>query len=147
MESNSSQNVLFQKIVAFTAAVHEVTHELTSGVKNEDVTPAQYKILEYMMLSQPVTPSEIADCVGLSLPNTSRELRKLLEKKLCEKAVDHSDRRRQLFRLSEDGQAMMNRIFAQVQKGFEQRIAGLSNQELTELEAAITLLQQTVFRQ
>ncbi|WP_037286556.1 MarR family winged helix-turn-helix transcriptional regulator [Saccharibacillus sacchari] len=137
---------LFQKFVAFTADLHEVSHELTRGVKNEDVTPVQYKILEYMMVSQPVTPSEIADCVDLSLPNTSRELRKLTEKRLCEKATDDVDRRRQLFRLSTDGQAMMGRVFAQAQQGFEQRIAGLTEDELKELEEALELLQKKVFR-
>lgn len=141
-----THDALFQKFIAFTAAVHEVTHELTRGVKHEDVTPAQYKILEYMMVSQPVTPSEIADCADLSLPNTSRELRKLMEKGLCEKATDDADRRRQLFRLSADGQAMMGRIFAQAQQGFEQKIAGLTEQELNELEGALELLQRKVFR-
>ncbi|OWR31889.1 MarR family transcriptional regulator [Saccharibacillus sp. O23] len=141
-----THDVLFQKFVAFTAAVHEVTHELTRGVKNEDVTPVQYKILEYMMVSQPVTPSEIADCADLSLPNTSRELRKLIEKGLCEKATDDADRRRQLFRLSADGQAMMGRIFGQAQQGFEERVAGLTETELQELEQALELLQKKVFR-
>jgi len=137
---------LFQKFVAFTSSVHEVTHELTRGVKSEDVTPVQYKILEYMIFSQPVTPSEIAECVDLSLPNTSRELRKLTEKGLCEKATDDADRRRQLFRLSADGQTMMGRVFAQAQQGFEQRIAGLTEKELQELEGALELLQKKVFR-
>lgn len=137
---------LFQKFVAFTADLHEVSHELTRGMKSEDVTPVQYKILEYMMVSQPVTPSEIADCVDLSLPNTSRELRKLTEKGLCEKATDNADRRRQLFRLSADGQTMMNRVFAQAQQRFERRITGLTEDELKELEEALELIQRKVFR-
>lgn len=137
---------LFQKFVAFTADLHEVSHELTRGMKSEDVTPVQYKILEYMMVSQPVTPSEIADCVDLSLPNTSRELRKLTEKGLCEKATDNADRRRQLFRLSADGQTMMSRVFAQAQQRFERRITGLTEDELKELEEALELIQRKVFR-
>ncbi|GGN94416.1 MarR family winged helix-turn-helix transcriptional regulator [Saccharibacillus kuerlensis] len=139
-------NALFQKVVAFASSVHEVTHEMTRGVKNEDVTPVQYKILEYMMFAQPVTPSEIADCVDLSLPNTSRELRKLLEKGLCKKAVDDADRRRQLFRLSPDGQSLMGRVFAQAQQGFEQQIAGLSKEELEKIEGALELLRAKVFK-
>ncbi|WP_172255141.1 MarR family winged helix-turn-helix transcriptional regulator [Saccharibacillus deserti] len=138
-------SALFQKVVSFASAVHEVTHEMTRGVKDEDITHVQYKILEYMMFSQPVTPSEIADCVNLSLPNTSRELRKLLEKGLCEKGVDEADRRRQMFRLSEEGQALMARVFAQAQRGFEQRIAGLSAAELTGIEQALELLRKRVF--
>jgi len=140
------RGALFQKFVAFTSSVHEVSHELTQGVKSEDVTPVQYKILEYMLFSQPVTPSAIADCVDLSLPNTSRELRKLIEKGLCEKATDDADRRRQLFRLSADGQAMMGRVFAQAQQGFEQRVAEITDEELLELEGALDLLHRKIFR-
>lgn len=138
-------SALFQKVVAFMSSVHEVSHELTKGVKSEDITPAQYKILEYMMFTQPVTPSDIADCVDLSLPNTSRELRKLLEKGLCEKAVDDADRRRQLFRLSANGQALMGRVFGQAQERFEQRIDGISAEEEQEIERALALLQRKLF--
>ncbi|CAM3370875.1 MULTISPECIES: MarR family winged helix-turn-helix transcriptional regulator [Saccharibacillus] len=138
-------SALFQKVVSFASAVHEVTHEMTRGIKDEDITYVQYKILEYMMFTQPVTPSEIADCVNQSLPNTSRELRKLLEKGLCEKDADETDRRRQMFRLSEAGQALISRIFAREQQRFEQRVQGLSAEETKKIEQALDLLRDTVF--
>lgn len=76
---------LFQQFVAFTATVHQVTHELTQNVKIDHITPVQYKILEYITVSQPVTPTEISDCQHMSLPNTSRELRKLQDRKFIKK--------------------------------------------------------------
>ena len=79
------QKQLFNQFVAFTTAVHQVTHELTQNVKIDHITPVQYKILEYITVSQPVTPTEISDCQHMSLPNTSRELRKLQERKFIEK--------------------------------------------------------------
>lgn len=72
-------NLLFQKFVTFTTAVHQVTHDMTKDVRSESLTPVQYKILEYIAVSQPVTLSEISDCMHMSMPNTSRELRKLSE--------------------------------------------------------------------
>lgn len=138
-------DLLFQKFVAFTAAVHQVKHDLTKDIDMGTLTPQQYNILEYITVSQPVTPSDISDCMHISMPNTSRELRKLMEKGLCEKMADEHDRRKQLIRLSETGAAMMSRIFRQVQGRTEQRLGGLSGQELKDIESALDLLQKKIF--
>jgi MarR family 2-MHQ and catechol resistance regulon transcriptional repressor len=76
-------NQLFQKFVAFSAAVHQITNDITKDVKSEALTPLQYKILEYIAVSQPVTLSEVSDCMQMSMPNTSREVKKLSEKGVC----------------------------------------------------------------
>lgn len=136
---------LFHKFVAFTTAVHEVTHELTKDVKPEDITPVQYSILEYIAVSQPVTLSQISDCKHISMPNTSRELKKLAEKQLCEKFEVAEDRRKQLIRLSEAGQAMMDRAFDQIENQFRTRIKDASDEELKEIERALEVLHTKVF--
>lgn len=139
------KNDIFQKFVAFTAAVHQVTNEITKGVKSEAITPVQYKILEYIAVSQPVTISEISECMLMSMPNTSRELRKLSEKQLCEKITDNEDRRKQFIRLSNKGEDMMNEVFAQVKSRFDERIKDISEKELKEIEQALDLLHHKVF--
>lgn len=139
------KNELFQKFVAFTTAVHQITNEITKGVKSEAVTPVQYKILEYIAVSQPVTLSEISECMLMSMPNTSRELKKLSERQLCEKVTDEVDRRKQFIRLSEKGEVMMNEIFGLIQSRFEERIHDVSEEELKEIERALDLLHRKVF--
>ncbi|KIL37096.1 MarR family transcriptional regulator [Cohnella kolymensis] len=139
------KNPLFHKFVAFTAAVHQVTHEMTKDVKFEAITPVQYKILEYIAISQPVTLSEISDCMHMSMPNTSRELRKLNEKQLCEKITDGEDRRKQFIRLSEKGEALMNEAFQRIESRFVQRIKNIPEAELKEIERALDLLHSKVF--
>lgn len=136
---------LFQKIVAFTTAVHEVKQELTKDVKSEAITPVQYKILEYLAVSQPVTLSEISECTQMSMPNTSRELRKLSEKQLCEKHTDTEDRRKQVIRLSEKGEEMMRKSFERIESRFVERIKEVSEEELKEIERALDLLHNKVF--
>ena len=81
-----------------------MTHDLTQNVNTANITPLQYKILEYIKVSQPVTPTEISECQHMSLPNTSRELRKLQERRLIEKFNDTADRRKQYVRLSKEGE-------------------------------------------
>lgn len=139
------KHALFQKFVAFTAAVHEVSDHMTRDVRSEDITPLQYKMLEYITIAQPVTLSEISDCMHISMPNTSRELRKLSEKQLCDKVTDEEDRRKQYIRLSKQGEKMMSEAFGRVESRFAERIAHVSEEELQEIERALDLLQRKVF--
>ncbi|CAI6087374.1 MarR family winged helix-turn-helix transcriptional regulator [Cohnella sp. JJ-181] len=140
------KQVLFRKFVDFTTGVHRTTHEIAKGIKLDAVTPVQYKMLEYIAVSQPVTLSSVADCTHMSLPNTSRELRKLIDKGLCEKVVDGEDRRKQRIRLSVQGQALMNGVFGHMQTELDRRIEGLSAAQLKEIEQALDLLQTRIFK-
>ncbi|MDW7613850.1 MarR family transcriptional regulator [Peribacillus simplex] len=139
------KKALFEKMVTFTTSVHQVTHELTQNAKPDSITPVQYHILEYITVSQPVTPSEISDCQHISMPNTSRELKKLSEKNLIEKISDPEDRRKQYIRLSKEGETMMNEAFAIVESRFQSRLQQASKEDLTDIECAMDILQTKLF--
>ncbi|MET3319560.1 UNVERIFIED_ORG: DNA-binding MarR family transcriptional regulator [Peribacillus simplex] len=139
------KNALFDKWVSFTTSVHQVTHELTQNAKSDSITPVQYNILEYITVSQPVTPSEISDCQHISMPNTSRELKKLSEKNLIEKLSDTEDRRKQYIRLSKEGETMMNEAFAIVESRFQSRIRNASKEDIEDIERAMDILQTKLF--
>jgi len=139
------KKALFHQFVSFTTSVHEVTHELTRDIKPEDITPVQYRILEYIAVSQPVTLSQISDCMHMSMPNTSRELKKLTEKNLCEKLESTDDRRKQLIQLSEAGQAMMDEAFGRISERFFERIKNSSEEDLKDIQRALEILQSHVF--
>ncbi|MFB5088857.1 MarR family winged helix-turn-helix transcriptional regulator [Psychrobacillus sp. PGGUH221] len=140
-----NKNNLFHKFVAFTSSVHRVTHELTKNAKLDTITPVQYNILEYVYVSQPVTPSEISDCQYMSMPNTSRELKKLSEKNLINKFGDIEDRRKQYIRLSKEGETMMNSAFQLIESDFLKRIKDASKEDLEEIEKALDILHKKVF--
>ncbi|AIQ55381.1 MarR family winged helix-turn-helix transcriptional regulator [Paenibacillus sp. FSL R7-0331] len=142
---NNSDSPLFGQIVAFTAAVHQVASDITKDVKSGTLTPVQYKILEYIAVSQPVTLSEISECMHMSMPNTSRELKKLTEKQLCAKVTDPADRRKQGITLSPAGEQMMGEAFLTIGRRFEERIVHLSDEERREIGLALELLQRKVF--
>lgn len=140
-----NEKTLFEKVISFTSAVHLTTQQLTKDVKNEHLTSVQYAILEYITVSQPVTPSEISECLHISLPNTSRELRKLLEQKWIIKETDAVDRRKQVISLSTEGTKMMSTSFQKIEHKFQKRIEHLTAAEKIELEQALDLLQQKLF--
>lgn len=139
------KETLFKKWVSFTASVHQVTHELRQHAKSDSITPVQYHILEYLMVSQPVTPSEISDCQHIPMPNTSRELKKLTEKNLIKRVNDPEDRRKQYIRLSKEGESMMNKTFATIESRFEKRLQHASKEEIEEMKHALDLLQKKLF--
>ncbi|OCA92093.1 MarR family winged helix-turn-helix transcriptional regulator [Pseudobacillus wudalianchiensis] len=139
------KHALFYKLVSFTASVHHVTHELTKNAKPDSISQVQYSMLEYIAVSQPVTPSEINQCQNMSMPNTSRELSKLKEKKLIEKITDSQDRRKQYIRLSHEGEAVMKEAFETIESRFRERVQHASKEDLAEIERAIDILQSKLF--
>jgi MarR family transcriptional regulator, teicoplanin-associated locus regulator len=139
------KSTLFNKIVLFSASVSRVTHELTKDVKSDSITEVQYKILENIVVSQPVTPSEINDCMHMSMPNTSRELSKLSNKNLIEKISDSKDKRKQYIRLSQDGENLMKEAFASIESRFLERIQNATLEDLKDIERSIEVLQTKLF--
>ena len=139
------KQALFYKLVSFTSAVHRVTHELTKDAKSESISQVQYNILEYIAVSQPVTPSDISDCQSMAMPNTSRELRKLSEKHLIEKFNHPEDRRKQTICLSKNGETLMNEAFSTIESRFLERIQHASEADLEEINQAIETLQKKLF--
>lgn len=136
---------LFCKIVSFTTSVHRVTNEFTKNAKPNSISQVQYNILELIAVSQPVTPSEINDCLKLSMSNTSRELSKLSEKRLIEKKNDSKDRRKQYIHLSEHGEIVMKEAFTIIETRFLNQIQNATNEDLEEIERAIDTLQKKLF--
>ncbi|MFJ8262792.1 MarR family winged helix-turn-helix transcriptional regulator [Rummeliibacillus sp. NPDC094406] len=140
-----NKNALFNKVIAFTTSVHQVTHDLTHNIKSDSLTTVQYKILEYLKVSQPVTLSEISDCQHISMPNTSREIKKLKEKNLIEKISNPEDRRKQSICLSREGEIMMNEAFATIESRFLNRIQNTTEKDIEEIEQALNILQNKLF--
>lgn len=137
---------LFKQMIHFIGAVHEMTYEFTRHVKHDSITDLQYKILEYVYLNQPITPSEISNCLYISLPNTSRELKKLQELELIQKEIDPLDRRKLYISLSGQGQAAMDTSFAAIEEHFLAKLEHVSDAELDDISKAIQLLQSKVFQ-
>ncbi|MNW26254.1 MarR family protein [compost metagenome] len=142
----NAKEALFQQTVAFVASVHQVHTEWTKLIPMDGITPLQYRIIEYLMVHQPLSPSQISACMDVSMPNTSRELKKLTDKGLCEKFNDPSDRRKQYFRLSPAGEQYMGHAFTCMQEQLGTQLEGLSEAELGRIMEAMQLLQETVFK-
>ena len=140
------QKALFQQLLSFVAAVSQTKHDLSKNIPIEYLTPAQYGILELVAFDQPVTLSEISDCRDMSMPNASRELKKLLDKELCIKYSAPEDRRKQYICLSPQGEQLMEGVLAHIGGQVSERLKGADGEQLRQISSAMELLQKTVFR-
>ncbi|QHW31021.1 MarR family transcriptional regulator [Paenibacillus rhizovicinus] len=138
---------LFMQAVSFITSVHQATYEMTKDFALGDITPVQYGILEYIAVSQPVTLSEISDCKHISMPNTSRELKKLTDKGLCEKLDAPEDKRKQYIRLSAAGQSFMNAAFAHMETQFFRQLRHATEADLGRIAEAMDVLQKSLFQE
>ncbi|MBM7563099.1 MarR family winged helix-turn-helix transcriptional regulator [Paenibacillus sacheonensis] len=138
---------LFHQAVSFITAVHQVTFDMTKDFELGDITPVQYGMLEYIAVSQPVTLSEISECKHISMPNTSRELKKLTDRGLCEKFDAPEDKRKQYIRLSAVGQSFMNAAFAHMEKEFQYRLRHSTEADLKRIAEAMQVLQESLFQE
>lgn len=139
------KSALFYRMVAFVAAVHRIEVELGKDINLDGITPVQYGILEYIAVEQPVTLSGISDCMGMSMPNASRELKKLAEMDLCRKYTDEVDRRKQHITLSSAGEERMKSIFGQMEVRLMNRLGDISSSEIEDIAKAMDTLQSLVF--
>ncbi|GLX70379.1 MarR family winged helix-turn-helix transcriptional regulator [Paenibacillus glycanilyticus] len=141
-----SKDKLFQQMVAHIAAIHQLHYDMTKGLPMEDITPLQYEILEFVTVKQPITLSEISECKGISMPNTSREIRKLTEKGLCEKVEDPEDRRKQYIRLSTVGEERMGMAFGHMKKLFMKQVDEMPEEQMSRMSEAFEVLGTTILR-
>ena len=113
--------------------------------RSSKITPGQHSILEYIFFGKNVTTSQVADCLNISLPNASREWKKLSELDLIKKAADKTDKRKAAISLSESGQLLMQSTFKKIEKNFWQKSGELSDQEMASMVTAMKTLQEKLF--
>lgn len=136
---------LFQEVMGLVGNMHASTHAMIKEARSHEVTPLQHSILEYIYFSQFVSTSQIADCLNISLPNTSRELKKLFQKNLLQKESCRDDKRKFTISLSPEGLVMMSEAFGKIEKNFWEQVGSFTVDEMTELQSSIKLLNEKIF--
>ncbi|MCK5098849.1 MAG: MarR family transcriptional regulator [Desulfobacteraceae bacterium] len=139
------KNQFFQNIISFIGNVHASTHSLMKDARSNKITPQQHSILEYIFFNKAVTTSQVADCLNISLPNASRELKKLSRLELTVKETNEKDRRKTTISLSEPGQNLMLRTFERIQNNFWEQAGQLSEDEMRSIMSSMNVLEKMVF--
>jgi len=140
-----SKETVFQQTVTLITSAHQLHYDMTKNMPIQELTPLQYEILEFLAVEQPLMVSQISECKGISMPNMSREIRKLTEKGLCEKFGDAEDRRKQYVRLTKSGEERMAEAFQHMRNLFNHKLDNIPETELSKIFEAMKLLESTIF--
>ncbi len=133
-------DVLDRLIVAGVALTTRALAEATPGL---DLTFPQWRVL-LILGDQPggATVSEVSARVGVTLPATSRQLRRLAHRALVTIGPDDQDRRAMRASLTDEGAAVRDRILSYRRRAIEQSVAPVrpSARALRELERVVAEL-------
>lgn len=137
---------LAQALEKFGFGFNKLSYELLEEIKPEGITSVQFKILQYLSDSERITLSQISCCLGMSVPNTSREVRKLFEKSLIRKITDEHDKRVSFITLSPEGAELMNAAFARLKKKISAKYAHLKSTEIDEVIKALAMISEKLLK-
>lgn len=138
--------LLFDRLISFGGRFHELEYELTYQAPLEGVSPLQYRILQYLLVGGPSGLSQLALCMDMSLPNCSREVRKLTESGYLQKDEGEGDRRRILIALSPAGSALVTAVFAHMQSVLAKRVGTLPASSRAQLIEALDTVESLLMK-
>lgn len=147
MLSEAFMNEMFQ----FFGASSQCMFELQDGARPDETTPIQYKIIEYLYFkemsgaSTQSTLSDISACMYLSMPNASREVKKLMSKGFLDKSTDDNDRRIQRIYLSKSGKELMDISVSMTFEKANQRYKSLTTEQQQAMISHMEILRKTLF--
>ncbi len=129
----------------YFSASHTTLFDITNDVRTEEVTPIHYNILEYLYFNQGAGLTKLADCMYLSLPNASREVRKLTEAQLIKKVSNVDDKRKTAIFLTDQGKAFMDQSFSKLTAKVNERYKELSPEDQIQLESQMKNIMAHLF--
>ncbi len=127
-------------IVAFAHVYGKLEGDLILKTKPDVLTPLQYRLLLIFSPTTKKTPGEISDCLNLTLPNTSRELRHLKALGLIKKEVDATDKRCVWISTTDAGNALLDLAKGEMAKIFSKAFSHVSPEELEKVLHAFSYL-------
>jgi DNA-binding MarR family transcriptional regulator len=109
-----------------------------------EITPEQWFLLFRLHEKEGQAQAELADKSLNDHPNVTRMLDALEKRRLISRAADPEDRRKSLIFLTEEGRALMARLFPLAIEERRRVFRGLSQQELDLFEAILRRIEQNI---
>lgn len=106
----------------------------------EGITPVQYSILTAIQQLGPSEQVALSRAVGLDRANIADVLTRLVERRLVQRRISRSDKRKRVAELTDVGRATLARLEAAVSRAHERTLAALPPKRRKEFIAALTVL-------
>jgi DNA-binding MarR family transcriptional regulator len=112
----------------------KLKNELFQQLKEADITPEQWAILNCLWEQEGITPKELADLTFKDKPNTNRILEKLIMKGLVVRNPHPLDRRAFQIFLTDSGWALREQLIPRVKKLLAKATAGIEPHKVAEMK-------------
>jgi len=133
------------KMIQFFSATQKTLFDFMNGAIPEDITPIQYNILEYIFFGNKCILSNISECLYMSLPNTSREVKKLVTKGYIRREDDPTDKRKHYLILTDSGNKLMETSLGVLLSNANEKYKDMSVEEQKETAQLMDQLMAKIF--
>lgn len=130
------------ELVQFGIRFSQLSGDLLGVARPAELTPTQFEILQIIAHDQGATLSSICECSKISLPNGSRELRKLRDLGLVVKGEVSTDKRLSSFALTQEGQQMIHNAYQRLAQEAWGRYGHFEPQDLDHLAHCLATLRE-----
>lgn len=111
---------------------------------NVEVDPAHYEVLRSIGIAGPLRLRDLAESTNMTPSNASKIVAELVDSGLVLRHVPASDRRVTLLEVTPDGAEAVERLDAAGHELMAERMIGLSDQEVTQLDRLLAHLTDDV---
>lgn len=122
----------------------KLKNELLQRLKEHDVTPEQWAILNCLWEQEGITPKELADLTFKDKPNTNRILEKLIRKGLVVRKAHPVDKRAFQMFLTESGWALREQLIPQVKQLLAKATAGIEPHKVAEMKKLLNQIYENL---
>jgi DNA-binding MarR family transcriptional regulator len=106
----------------------------------EGITPVQYSVLTAIEQLGPSEQISLSRAVGLDRANIADVLTRLVDRRLIQRRVSRTDKRKKLAELTEVGRATLARLEASVARAHQRTVAALPPAKRKEFVSALLML-------
>lgn len=112
----------------------KLKNELLQRLKEYDVTPEQWSVLNRLWIQEGITPRELSDIIFKDKPNTNRILEKLQIKKLIVRKPHPVDKRAFQIFLTKRGWTLKDKLIPIVTQLLEETTIGISKSKILDIK-------------
>jgi len=135
----------FNKTASFISMIHDFEIQLSSNSQIQQVTDLQFSLLKILYFSGSHSTGGLSRCLNINLPNTSREVKKMVLEGYVQKEVSAVDRRIVQLSLTGQGQELMDRAFTDMMNRFFDESGEWPEDRMKKCLKSMELLSKEIF--
>ena len=122
----------------------KLKNELLQQLKENDVTPEQWAILNCLWEQEGITPKELSDLTYKDKPNTNRIVEKLITKGLVVRDSHPVDKRAFQIFLTDSGWALREQLIPKANQLLEKATMGIEEHKVEELKRMLNKIYDNI---